>query len=417
MQHNLGLDAEGIQLGDAAHANSSDIMHLMSSISATPEMSGLSAHVYEQMLQACQALDGKYPASGSAVISGSLPPPPTGQIGDFAARLRTIAANGAGNKDETRELGALALHGMLQKWPSSPADLLKLSHDMLWLECNSKLPILSLASNGLDASKRRELATALLKRSEGTDESGFACGERCLALTWSRALTADPACLNIVLASSGMGPRLPPGERLPDTLHVSPLMNSSADPIHGRLVAVPRGPLATAISAFTGWMLVRQLLAWTLRFTLAYRARAEVRLSERGLEVHERKTLLGRPLRDRTSLIALHAVRRMSREVRYARAGTYAGLAALAIGSFVGMRLFIDGLRAPGFSGPTLLMGLMVVLAGLGLDFVLANWLDSSRGQCRLVIEIARGRGLCLSCDEPTKVDGILVQLAQKLGD
>jgi hypothetical protein len=105
----------------------------------------------------------------------------------------------------------------------------------------------------------------------------------------------------------------------------------------------------------------------------------------------------------------------MAREVRFARVGTYAGLAALAFGSFLGVRLFIEGLRAPGFSGPTLLIGLIIVLAGLALDFSLVHWLDASAPHCRFIIETAGGRGICLSCADQSQLDGALRQLAKHL--
>jgi len=57
-------------------------------------------------------------------------------------------------------------------------------------------------------------------------------------------------------------------------------------------------------------------------------------------------------------------IKHLSREVRFARAGTYAGLAALGLGSVLGIRLFVDGLRVPGFSGPLLLLGLLIVIGG-----------------------------------------------------
>ncbi len=107
-------------------------------------------------------------------------------------------------------------------------------------------------------------------------------------------------------------------------------------------------------------------------------------------------------------------VRLLSREVRFARAGTYAGLAALGLGSFLGMRLLVDGLRV--WSGPLLWMGLLVVVGGLCLDFALANWLDATQGRCRFVVVTQRGRGFCLSDVEPSRVDAVLSELAKQLG-
>lgn len=214
--------------------------------------------------------------------------------------------------------------------------------------------------------------------------------------------------------SSGISPQVPSAVNEND-LQTFTWLNSQSPTLTGRLSAMPTGPFGTALAAFTGWMLIRQLFDWTVRGVLAYRANAQVSVSERGLEIHEQISLLGRKLREKTSVITLGNVQRLSREVRYARAGTYAGLFALGLGSFLGMHLFVDGLRAPGLSGPLLGFGLVVVLLGLTLDFFLANWLDSSRGQCRFVVVTQRGSGLCLTGVEPARVDAVLGALAKKL--
>ena len=111
----------------------------------------------------------------------------------------------------------------------------------------------------------------------------------------------------------------------------------------------------------------------------------------------------------------LEHVRRLTREVRFARSGTYAGLAALGLGSFLGMRTFVDGLRVPGMSTPLLWLGLTMVVGGLSLDYMLANWFDAAQGRCRFVVVTERGRGLCLAGVEPARVDAVLSVLAKRL--
>ncbi len=64
--------------------------------------------------------------------------------------------------------------------------------------------------------------------------------------------------------------------------------------LSGRVVAVPRGPFATAIAALTGWLLIGQIVDCAARLFLAYRANAEVRVTETAIEIHEKKSLLGR---------------------------------------------------------------------------------------------------------------------------
>lgn len=373
-------------------------LELVAALSAIPGVERLAGCAHEQMLQACRDMNREYPRTSGSRSRGS------SESTDPAMDLQILIENGANDEQATRRLGVLALLGTTLHWPIQEEGMASLARDLFWLETESRLPVLSLAVAVLDETRKSQLVVALRHLATNTNEASR--GQKCLAILWSQALSGDPGALRAVLDG---------GESAGESQICATTLEARTPAIHGRLLTAPRGPLLTAVAAFTGWMLIRHLSSYLSRYVLAYRAQADLSVSERGIEIHEQTTILGRKLRDRTRLISLQTVRSLSREVRYARLGTYAGLASLAIGSFVGMRLFVDGVRAPGFSGPTMLMGLLIVLAGLGLDFAFANWLNVSRAQCRLLIETAQGRGLYLNCDEPSKVDGMLLELASKL--
>ena len=86
--------------------------------------------------------------------------------------------------------------------------------------------------------------------------------------------------------------------------------------------------------------------------------------------------MLGRLLREHSTVIPREGLVRVTRDVRYPSLAMYAGLIALAIGSYLGVGLVVDGVRA---ASPSMLgTGLFIALLGLGLDFVLSSWCRGS---------------------------------------
>lgn len=174
----------------------------------------------------------------------------------------------------------------------------------------------------------------------------------------------------------------------------------------GELAPAPRGPLATFFLGLSGWLLVSHLARTFGRFALQYRRPAEVRLTAQGIRVKSTTKMLGKVMRESETLIPLEGLARATREVRFPRLGTYAGLVALAIGSYVGVSWFIDGIRSGSFSLAT--VGLLVVLGGVALDFALMSWLPGRKGRCRLVLVPRRGSTTCVGCVDAAQADAML---------
>jgi len=61
-------------------------------------------------------------------------------------------------------------------------------------------------------------------------------------------------------------------------------------------------------------------------------------------------------------------------------------LVALSLGTFLGVGMLLDGLRVPGLSPSLLGLGLLFVVGGLVLDFVLTTFLDSNQGRCHILV-------------------------------
>jgi hypothetical protein len=135
-------------------------------------------------------------------------------------------------------------------------------------------------------------------------------------------------------------------------------------------------------------------------------------MTPKGLELAYRVDLLGRTLREGHAVYPIENLVSVTREVRFARAGTYAGLVALVLGTYVGVSLLADGLRAPGGS-PTLIgLGVGIVALGLALDFGLTTVLDSARRRVRLVITPRRGNAVAVAHLSDEATDALLREVA-----
>jgi hypothetical protein len=183
----------------------------------------------------------------------------------------------------------------------------------------------------------------------------------------------------------------------------------AGDALSGELTAPPRSTLVMVALGVTGILFAIELARLVARFALQYRAPAELRVSRQGVTVRTRTELLGRILREREVTIPIAALAKASRETRYPRVLLYAGLFSLAVGSYLGIGLCIDGARA---GSPELLgIGALLVAAGLALDFVLENARSGLTGKCRLVLCPRRGAALAIANIDPAAADVALRRL------
>jgi hypothetical protein len=176
-------------------------------------------------------------------------------------------------------------------------------------------------------------------------------------------------------------------------------------------VAAPFNQVVTALLGVTlllGFVQLGRLIA---RYGFGYRRPAAFILTERGLELTYRVEFLGKVVAEKTELVPLANLSRVIREVDYARAGVYAGLAALVLGTYFGMGLFVDGLRVPGGSASLIAMAVALIIAGLALDFVFSTGLDSMRGRCKLLVERRKGPAICLGAIDADRADSMLTSV------
>lgn len=190
----------------------------------------------------------------------------------------------------------------------------------------------------------------------------------------------------------------------------------AAEPLTGELSPAPKSAWLTALMAFTFVLAFAHVGRLVARYAFAYKRPARVVLSQRGLEVTYHTELLGKVLRQRATLVPLSNLASVTREVRFSRLGMYAGLVALVLGSYVGMGLFIDGLRVPGGSATLLGLAVSFILIGLLIDFGLSSLSDSVRGKCRLVVVPRKGRAVCVGSLSPAQTDAVLASIANRAG-
>ena len=281
----------------------------------------------------------------------------------------------------------------------------RLSGDVLWLATHTAFDATSLLDRAL-GDEADDVWKAIGDRIRRIDEGkGTALGRGeaivgCAALSVSESPAARKVASDLAT-------------RLHDPTLCRLLAGAAEAPsrevrLEGEAVAAPRGPVLTAILAVTGLLFVIHALRLVARFALSYRTPTEVFLTDAGVRVRTRTEMLGRTLREREHVIVRSGLVRIVREVRYPRAGFYAGLLALALGSYVGVRAFVDGVRA---ASPSLLLtGLVVVVIGIGVDFVLGSLLPGAQGRVRVAFVPKTGKVLCVADIDARRADDALAR-------
>lgn len=387
-----------------------DFRELTASLSIHPAAEAMAQAVRQLALRAASDKDSRFPASIDIDLLDS--PPPEGEWVTDLGDTSKILARGAASTEELALLETLLALGLRQDYPSSPEQELETAGAVVWLTAHTSLqPIRALEAALGDRSSSFWQATARIVE----DPSQQGCG-RTEALVAAAALRASEAS-DARQAISDLS------QRLSDPLLRSMLLTdledegiSSTRPseLAGELSPAPKGPVLTAVLAFTLVLALSHLVRLVGRYAFAFKRPAKLRLSERGLEISYHTELLGKTLRERATLVPLSNLARVTREVRFARAGMYAGLVALVLGSYFGMGLFMDGVRVPGGSATLLGLAVLFILLGLAADFGLSSLSDSVRGKCRLLVVPRKGPAVCIGALSTKDADAILNRIAER---
>jgi hypothetical protein len=152
------------------------------------------------------------------------------------------------------------------------------------------------------------------------------------------------------------------------------------------------------LEILTGFFLVRGLASLVLRFLLGFKRFATLRVTDSTIELKGEYYLLGRVFRrteTRSPIAGMNGVRLENRN-RYIH--VLVGIGFLAIGAWVGMQWFVDGLKA-GY--PYLaLVGAGVVLLGILIDLGLFLLFPPGKGRSRLLLDLGPWRARVFGIDE-----------------
>jgi hypothetical protein len=115
--------------------------------------------------------------------------------------------------------------------------------------------------------------------------------------------------------------------------------------------------------------------------------------------IRRARRVFGRELRSTTTVLPIDRLQEITLEKQGESPAFVAGLSALVIGTFLGARFFVEGLRAPG--GSTWLWGLGFLLVALSLvaDFFLGSGRSPKNlvGKPCVVIKLTAERGWILT--------------------
>ncbi|MBI4954226.1 MAG: hypothetical protein HY908_19535 [Myxococcales bacterium] len=242
----------------------------------------------------------------------------------------------------------------------------------------------------VDAGERAELAPALVGLAAlGASSSDGAAR----ALAGLASSLAEPALLALATR--------PPA---------APTAGAAEAAVAGEVGSAPLGSGALLLATVTGWLLLRYAFRG-LGLLLRVRRPAELRVQATGIAVSTRWEVLGRVVRARDIHIPTANLARATREVRYPRFAMYAGLLALTVGSYFGLTLVTDGLRA---SSPSLVgIGAAILGGGVLLDFAAAVLWPGRRGKYWLLLVPRRGRRIALRTRDVVAADAALQALGR----
>ncbi len=329
-------------------------------------------------------------------------------VGTAFGNALDVLSRGPEDDAERSLARALAAHAVAANRPGGAEDEARLAGELLWLAAHTPFDALGLLDVAL-GDGADGLWTAITDRVRRVDAGTLPAVGRCEALVGAVALGASSSRTARERAA-----------RLASDVHDAGLARllalrpggGAAASLDGQVVPSPRGPAATFALAITGLLLAANAARLVARVVLGYASPATASLTEDGgVRVKWRTVLLGRTLRDREIVIPRTGLARATREVRYPSLAMYAGLLALAAGSYLGVTTFVDGVRS---ASPSLLAwGLGLVALGLALDFILTSLAPGARGRCRVLFTARDGARVCVGGVDAGAATALLARLTR----
>jgi len=306
---------------------------VLSSLALHPHVTVLADRVAQAAFTAAAARNAGFLARSAQADAASGPPSDLlpehtqTELGD----VRDILRRGVREPEHARLVSALLAIGLRQD-RSLCLDAPKPGATaLLWLAAYTPadaLPYLD-AALGEEAGPLWRALASLLKSPSSAQPSPPPC-ELLVAAAALRGSSSSAAAESVVgLRQEVTDPLLGALLNAPDT---SASAVSNGD-LHGELSPPPQPAWRLTLLALTGILFVAHLVRATGRLALGYRRPAALHVGASGLRLQYRTELLGRVLTDRELMIPPANLARVTREVRFARAGLYVGLFTLALGT------------------------------------------------------------------------------------
>jgi hypothetical protein len=308
---------------------------------------------------------------------------------------------------ERQLLGALLAIGVAKALPEAEGERDALAADLVWLATHTSIDALGFLDAALqEQSAGMWEAVAHVARDPEAVAPEFGRAEGLIAagaIAASKSEIAHRARLHLSHAATDSAVRA----------LAAGAVTANAERLEGEMSLPPFSPVVTTILMLTLLLFVFQAGRLLLGLVLAFKRPASISIGPNGLELSQRTELLGKVLRERSIVVPLGSLVKVTRETRYARLGMYVGLMALVIGSYFGMGLFVDAVRVPGGSASLFGLAIVMMVLGLMLDFTFSNAADTVRGKCRMLVVPQRGRTLCLASLDPARADAMLATIAE----
>ena len=332
----------------------------------------------------------------------------------FGNVLRALKKGTTATGPERTLLGALVAKGVALAPPAGKEAELRVAEALLWIASHTvadALPALD-AAMGAGAGPIWSAVAALTQKH---DDGAAGAIERPAALLAVAALRdgASPAAkeegaaLRVALRDPTLLTLLGAGE----AVVTSGAISAAEVAFEAEETAPPRGPIATVL--LTVSFILPVLSAWRIfaRYALRLRRTATITVDQEGVRAKLRTEMLGRQMKEREIFIPRDGLTRAAREVRFPRLATYVGIGALLVGSYLGVRILIDGARS---GSPELLgLGIAVLVGALAVDYLLSLLPLRPDTRCRVVFEPRRGRALALAGVDRVAADAALARLAR----
>jgi hypothetical protein len=334
----------------------------------------------------------------------------------FGNALRALERGGAEAAGAATRalLGGLLARGVALSPPSGADAEGRVAEALVWLGANTSVDALTAVDDALgDRAEGLWVAVAALVRRVDSGAApllgrpGALLGAVALAESSSPAAAREAQALAGELRDPIVRALLAP--RRGEGAAAGPVGADEPALLAGEIIAPPRGPVSLILLGVTGVLAVTYVARLVGRIALGYRRPAELRSTARGVTLKSRTELLGRTLRQREVVIPIESLLRATREVRFPRLGLYAGLFTLAVGSYLGIKNLIDGVRTVSFE--IMGIGALLLAAGVGLDFLLERLGSGTRGKCSVVFVPRKGPAVAMGEVDPVAADAALRRL------